>query len=205
MNENMFSYSSKKCIRNDYSALLKFLLVLSPPCTPIQYGTLHLTTHNSLLFFVDMNLQPVKIYWAVSTVTVTNGKHNVQGHTICSLYSIQPTMHCTTVYNTKRDKNQRSKHVINVLLLVFGLGQARALRRHHKQYFLSWDNGGRSLLCAVSSPDMIPHLCHHRLIPWLAADLPWCRVVYHTLSISMRRKTPQSHSGKASMEGGTRS
>lgn len=139
------------------------------------------------------------------SVLLINGKHNVQGHTIGPLYSIQPTMHCTTEYNTKRDKNQKSKHVINVLLLVFGLGQARALRQHHKQYCPSWGNGGRSLLCAVSSPVMIPHLYHHRLNPWLAADLLWCRVVYHTLSISKRRKTPQSDSGKASIEGGTSS
>lgn len=57
---------------------------------------------------------------------------------------------------------------------------------------------------AVSSPDMIPHLYHHRLNPCLA-DLLWCRVVYHILSISKRRKAPQSDSGIASMEGVTSS
>jgi len=54
------------------------------------------------LLYVFVLCQPVNIYWSVSTVTVTNRKHDVQGHTICLLYIIQPTMLCrpTTGYNT---------------------------------------------------------------------------------------------------------
>ncbi len=29
---------------------------------------------------------------------------------------------------------------------------------------------------AVSRLGMPPHLCHHRQVPWLAGDLPWCKV-----------------------------
>jgi len=53
---------------------------------------------------------------------------------ISYFFIVQSTaVHCTTVYDTQRGTNERSKHVINVLL-VFGLGQARALCRHHKQF-----------------------------------------------------------------------
>ncbi len=153
MNENMFYHSSSKLIRNYYSALLFALFFCSSSSLhPYFYSTVPCISQTCPLSLWYCNFCSLLI-WTCNqsksieqSVLLTNGKHDVQGHTICSLYSIHPTMHCTTVYITKRDKNQRSKHVINVLLLVFGLGQARALRRHHKQYCPSWGNGGTDIL-----------------------------------------------------------
>ena len=42
--------------------------------------------------------------------------------------------------------------MINVLLLVFGLSQARALRRHHKQYFPFWGNRGKKPFVCCMQP-----------------------------------------------------
>ncbi len=131
MNENMFYYSSSKLIRIYYSALFFAFFCSSSSLYPYFYSTVPCISQScplspwycnycSLLTWTCNHSKSIE-----QSVLLTNGKHNVQGHTICSLYSIQPTMHCTTVYITKRDKNQRSKHVINVLLLVFELGQAR--------------------------------------------------------------------------------
>jgi len=46
---------------------------------------------------------------------------------------------------------------------------------------------------------MIPHISP-KAKSMLAADLLWCRVGDHILSISKRRKTSQSDSGKESMK-----
>ena len=45
---------------------------------------------------------------------------------------------------------------------------------------------------------MPPHLCHHRQVPWLAGDLPWCKVGVRIPSTAMRRRIPQWGLGKGS-------
>ena len=54
------------------------------------------------------------------SVLLINGKHNVQGHTICPLYSIQPTMHCTTVSILRLSPSHLQQPVcsLNWLILV---------------------------------------------------------------------------------------
>ena len=94
-----------------------------------------------------MNLQPVKIYWAVSTVN----KWKAQCSGPDNLFVVQYTAY-NALYYSIQYKNQRSKHVINVLLLVFGLSQARALRRHHKQYFPFWGNRGKKPFVCCMQP-----------------------------------------------------
>jgi hypothetical protein len=75
MPTQLTSWPTLKHGQNVTSALLFAILffVLSPPCTPI-FIVLYPASHKLVLclcdtlFFVDMNLQPVNIYWAVSTV-----------------------------------------------------------------------------------------------------------------------------------------
>ncbi|MEQ2177581.1 hypothetical protein GOODEAATRI_005014, partial [Goodea atripinnis] len=46
-------------------------------------------------------------------------------------------------------------------------------------HILSFVGGEKNPWQAVSRLGMSPHLCHHRLVPWLAGDLPWCKIVSH--------------------------
>ncbi|MEQ2226236.1 hypothetical protein ILYODFUR_025532 [Ilyodon furcidens] len=69
-------------------------------------------------------------------------------------------------------------------------------------HILSGNGGGKNPWQTVSRLGMSPHLCHHRLVPWLAGDLPWCKVGIHIPSTAMRRRILQWGSGKGStMEG----
>jgi len=129
-----------------------------------------------------MNLQPVKTYWAVSTVTVTNRKHDVPGHTLCLLYIIQPPMHCrpTTVYSTTVEGHKSMESTCPQCA-----SSRRWVRPEHfvdiTSNMFSPEATGEAASC-VPYPALTWFLTdHHRLIAWLAADLLWCRVVYHTV------------------------
>jgi len=63
---------------------------------------------------------------------------------------------------------------------------------------LSGQATGKKPWHAVSRLGM-PPLLSYRQVPWLAGDLPWCKVAVHIPSTAMRRRIPQWVLGKESM------
>ena len=123
MNKNMFYHSSSKLIRNDCSALLFAILFAKKPYCYSTVPCISQTCPLSLWYCNSGSL----LIWTYNQsksieqcVLLINGKHNVQGHTMCPLYSIQPTMHCTTVSILRLSPSHLQQPVcsLNWLILV---------------------------------------------------------------------------------------
>lgn len=109
---------------------------------------------------------------------------------VCHLCTVSPCKNKVQKYTNKCIT--QPQHHVSVL------GQATGLHPHHRPHFVWPGNGGKNPWHAVSRLGMPPHLCHHRQVPWLAGDLPWCKVGVHIPSTAMRRRIPQWGLGKGS-------
>ncbi len=117
-------------------------------------------------------------------------KKKQKSYAFCHLCTVSPCKNKVQKY-TNKCITQPQHHVCV-------LGQATGLHPHHRPHFVWPGNGGKKPWHAVSRLGMPPHLCHHRQVPWLAGDLPWCKVGVHIPSTAMRRRIPQWGLGKGS-------
>jgi len=59
--------------------------------------------------------------------------------------------------------------------------------------------GEKPLACRIQAWHVsTPTVCHHRQVPRLAGDLPWCKIGVQIPSTAMRRRFPQWGLGKGS-------